>query len=199
MHKRVVRLEGMLNLRADIRAQRGPQHVEEPDEHRDLGDQGQARGERVDLVLLVELHDLLLLALLVFLVLVLDLLQLRRHPLKLLHRVKLLHCQRKQQRAHRDRQQDDRPAPRHPDAVVEELQHRLEHVDQRLEDVGGDQEHDQPMGAGARGLNRRCSSTGSKPPWLKGLHRNSRHPARTSPRSMPNRSIACTAYSEHDG
>ena len=32
---------------------------------------------------------------------------------------------------------------------------RLEHVDQRLEDVGGDQEHGQAVAAGARALNRR--------------------------------------------
>ena len=35
-------------------------------------------------------------------------------------------------------------------------------------------------------LNSRCSSTGSNPPWLHGLQRSNRQPARTSPRSMPN-------------
>ena len=43
---------------------------------------GQAGGERVDLVLLVELHHLLVLALLVVLVLLLDLLDLRRELLQ---------------------------------------------------------------------------------------------------------------------
>jgi hypothetical protein len=81
---------------------------------------------------------------------------------------------------------------------VEELQHRLEDVDQRLEDVGGD-EHAQALGAGLRGLNSRWSSTRSTPPWLQGLHRSNRQPARISPRSMPNLVIACAAYSEHEG
>ena len=47
--------------------------------------------------------------------------------------------------------------------------------------------------------NRRCASTGSKPPWLNGLQRSTRHPARTSPRSMPYRWIACVAYVEQLG
>ena len=45
------------------------EHVVERDEDRDLEDQRQARGQRIDLVLLVELHHLLLLTLLVVLVL----------------------------------------------------------------------------------------------------------------------------------
>ncbi len=57
----------------------------------------------------------------------------------------------------------------------------------------------QELATGARVLKSRWCSTGSKPPWLKGLQRTSRQAARTSPRSMPNRVIACTAYSEHDG
>ncbi len=57
----------------------------------------------------------------------------------------------------------------------------------------------QAVPTGWRGWNSRWSSTGSKPPWLHGLHRSSRQPARTSPRSMPNCRIACTAYSEHEG
>ena len=61
-------------------------------------------------------------------------------------------------------------------------------------------EHGQALVARARGgLNSRWSSTGSNPPWLQGLQRSSRQPASTSPRSMPNRSIACAAYSEHEG
>ncbi len=92
----------------------------------------------MDVVLLVELHHLLLLALLVVLVLGLDRLHLRRQLLHALHRAELLDGQREQDRAHAHRQQHDRPAPGHPDAVVEERQDRLEDVDQRLEDVRGD-------------------------------------------------------------
>ena len=47
--------------------------------------------------------------------------------------------------------------------------------------------------AGARRRNRRWASTGSKPPWLNGLQRSSRHAASTSPRSMPYSRIAWTA------
>ena len=87
-------------------------------------DQRQARPERVDLVLLVELHHLLVVALLVVLVLLLELLDLRRELLQRLHRLELLERQRDQQRAHRDRQRDDRHAPARPDGVVEEHDHR---------------------------------------------------------------------------
>src|SRR5205085_7562974 len=41
--------------------------------------------------------------------------------------------------------------------------------------------------------------TGSKPPWLHGLQRSSRQPARALPRTRPWRRSACTAYSEHEG
>ena len=44
---------------------------------------------------------------------------------------------------------------------------------------------------GSRRRNRRWASTGSKPPWLNGLQRSSRHAASTSPRSMPYSRIAC--------
>ena len=67
-----------------------------------------------------------------------------------------------------------------PHAVVEERQDRLDHVDQRLEDVGEDG-HGARCGAAGRAPNRRCASTGSKPPWLNGLQRSRRQPARTSP------------------
>src|SRR5207248_2545143 len=133
------------------------------DEDRQLRDEGQTGPERVDLVLLVELHQLLLLALLVLLVLSLDRLQLGLQPLEALHRVELLERERHEQRPDDDREQHDRPAPRDANRVVEELQYRLEDVDQRLEDVGGD-EHGQALGAGLRGLNSRWSSTRSTPP-----------------------------------
>ena len=132
----VGRLEGMLDAGADVVSQAGPERVEEADEYRQLEDQGKKRGERVDLVLPIELHDLLLLALLVVLVLRLDRFQLGRHPLELLHRVELLEGQRQQQRPDHNRQRDDRPTPRPADHAVEEDQDRTEDVDQRLENVG---------------------------------------------------------------
>jgi hypothetical protein len=118
-----------LRLRTDVLAQVLAQHVEERDEDRQLRDKREAGAEWIDLVLLVELHHLLLLALLVVLVLGLDRLQLRLHPLHLLHRVELLDGQRHEDRAHDDREQDDREAPGDPHVVVEELEDRLEDID----------------------------------------------------------------------
>ena len=48
-------------------------------------------------------------------------------------------------------------------------------------------------------MNSVWSATLSRPPWLHGLHLNSLQLANTSPRSMPNSSIAWVAYLEHDG
>src|SRR3979490_3450544 len=152
-----------LELRTDVDAQARAQHVEQRNEDRQLCDEREAGPERVDLVLLVELHQLLLLALLVLLVLRLDRLHLGLQTLESLHRVELLERQRNQKRADHDREEDDRPSPRNSDGVVEELQYRLEDIDQRLEDVRGNK-HDQALWAGLAGLNTRWSSTGSKPP-----------------------------------
>jgi hypothetical protein len=52
------------------------------------------------------------------------------------HRAQLLERQRQQQRADEQRERDDRETPSQPDVVVEELEDRVEHVDQRLKDVG---------------------------------------------------------------
>jgi hypothetical protein len=162
---------------------------------RQLRDQGQARGERIDVVLLVELHHLLVQALLVVLVLRLQFLDVGRQALKRLHRLELLQGQRQQRRAHHDRQADDRQAPAAAhDVVVDEHQDRLEDVDERLEDVRVDERHHE-----VRGRKTRCCSTGSKPPWLHGLQRSRRQAASTRPRSMPNLRIACAAYSEQVG
>ena len=88
-------------------------------------------------MLLVELHQLLLLALLVLLVLSLDPLHLRREPLHLLHRVKLLDGEGQQDCPDQNRQEDDRPAPRPADDAVDRLEDRLEDVYERLEDRCG--------------------------------------------------------------
>jgi hypothetical protein len=122
------------------------QHVEQRDEHRQLGDQRQTRAKRVDLILLVELHQLLLLTLLVVLVLGLQRFQLRLQALEGLHRAELLQRQRHEQRADDHRQEHDREAPAGAQVVVEDLEHRLEHVDERLEYVRGDEHHQAPLG-----------------------------------------------------
>ena len=76
------------------------QDEEERDEDRDLEDDRQARGGRVDLVLAVELHQLFVLLLPVVLLLLLDLLHLRRVRLEVLHRVDLPHRDRHEQEPH---------------------------------------------------------------------------------------------------
>ena len=153
---------------ADVAAHVALQQVEQADEERHLRDERQAGRERVDLVVRVELHDFLLLALLVALVLVLELLELGRHAHHRLHRLELLDRQRREERTHDDRQQDDRRSPADADGVVEEQQHRVQEIDDPL-DRREKREHegcrcgrDHEDGADERrGLNRRCASTGS--------------------------------------
>ena len=118
--------------------------------------------------------------------------------------MELLERQRDQSSAHDDRQQHDRPAPRPADHAVEELQDRLEDVDQRLEDVRGD-EH----GSGARGRrsgleqplildgiealrgSTDCiAATASRPGSARGVCRISRSPARRTPSTTGS---TCTA------
>ena len=151
------------------------QQEEEGHEHRQLQHEREARGERVHLVLLVELHRLLLQALLVVLVLGLDLLDLRLESAQRVHRADLLDRQRQDQEPHDHRERHDRPSPAEAGVVVQPLDHPVGRVDQRLEDVRERKVH----------RNRRCSLTGSYPPWLNGLQRSSRQPASTVPRNGP--------------
>ncbi len=127
-------------LPADVFLQVRPQHVEEREEHRQLQQERQARGERVDFALLVELHHLLLLALFVLLVLLFQRLDLGRHALHLLHRLQLPEGQRHEDRSDQDRQSDDRQSPAATQKVVVQEDHdRFEDADQRrkcvLDDV----------------------------------------------------------------
>ena len=101
------------------RSSKCAQHVEERDEDRDLEDDRQARGGRVDLVLPVELHQLFVLALLVVLPLLLQRLHLRRVRLQVLHRVDLLDRDRDEQDPHDHGEGDDRPGPREADRLVQ--------------------------------------------------------------------------------
>ena len=107
------------------------QDVEERDEDRDLEEERQARGGRVDLVLLVEAHDLFLLALLVGLVLLLERLELRREHLEPLHRVDLLDGERHHHHPHHQREDDDRERPRETARRVQPLEDVREDVLER--------------------------------------------------------------------
>jgi hypothetical protein len=90
----------------------------------------------VDVVVLVELHQLLVHLLPVALVLPLDLLHLRRMRLQVLHRVDLADDERDEADPDEDRQRHDRPAPRQADAVVEEVEEVPEDVLERAERAG---------------------------------------------------------------
>src|SRR5437763_10416078 len=167
------------------------------DEERQLQQQREAGRQRVDLVLLVEGHDLLLLALLVVLVALLDPLHLRRQSLQRLHRAHLLEGERQNRQPDHHCQADDRHAPAESEVVVEELEDRLVEVDQRLEELP-DCERDEAHRA-ALTRNSRWFSTGSRPPPERGLQRRRRQAARTNPRRTPYSRTASIAYSEQLG
>ena len=103
-----------LIVRADVVPEIDAEHVVQRDEDRELRHHREARGERIHLVLPVELHHLLVHPLLVVLEAFLELLHLRLEMSEPLHRVELLERQREQARPHEDRQRDDRPAPAIP-------------------------------------------------------------------------------------
>ena len=134
----------------DVRRQLVPEDVEEGDEDRELGDQRDAGGERVDFVLFVEAHHFLLHALFVVLVFRLDLLDLRLQRLQRPHPFQLFVGERDQHRPHRHGQGDDRHPPAEADVVVEELEDAVGDVDQRLQDVcvGQDQDARLPVVVG---------------------------------------------------
>jgi hypothetical protein len=114
------------------------EQVEEREEDRQLEQERPARRKRVDAVLLVEGHHLALHPLAIVLVLLLDLLHLRLELLEGPHRLDLLDGQRQDQQAGEEGEADDRHAPPEADVVVEEEDHRLRRIDQRLEDVRDD-------------------------------------------------------------
>ena len=111
---------------------------EERDEDRDLEDDRKAGGVRVDLVLLVELHELFRLPLTVRLVALLDRLHLGRVDLQALHRVDLPDRDRDEEDAHDHGQRDDRPRPREPGRLVEPREDLGEDVLERREQAADD-------------------------------------------------------------
>jgi hypothetical protein len=174
--------------------------VEEGDEDGQLGEERDAGGKGVDLVLLVEAHHLLLHALFVVFVFGLDLFDLRLQDLQRTHPFELFVGQRDQQRAGRDSESDDRAAPGEADGVVEEDEDFVGDVDEELRgELDGDRGHQERISpwwtAGSTGPTRSVKrfGTGSKPPWLKGLQRSRRQQASSRPRTTPKRSIDSVA------
>ena len=125
----------MPGFAADVGRKLVAEHREEREEDRQLGDEGDAGGQGIDFVLLVEAHHLLLHALAVVFELRLDLFDLRLQRLHRAHALDLPVGERDQDRPGEDRQGDDRHPPAQPGAVVEELEDRVDDVDQRLQDV----------------------------------------------------------------
>src|SRR5512133_2167526 len=163
-----------------------PQRVVETDEDRELRQQRQARRRRVDVLLLVELHQLFVELLAVALVLALDLLHLRRIRLHVLHRMDLLDRQRHEQHPYEHGQSADRPRPRQAERV-EAVEDVPKEVFERLQQV--DEGH----------VNTFWSRAWSTPPRLHGLQRSSRQPASTVPLKSPNSLYASIAYCEQEG
>ncbi len=115
-------------------------HPEQREEHRHLDQEGKTTRQRVDLVLLVELHHLFVELGAVVLVLRLELLDLRLRPLHRHHRLGLLGREREHHQHHEDREQDDRD-PEVRDDAVEERQDRPEEVVDGVEDGAGGEDH----------------------------------------------------------
>ena len=175
--------------------------AEEREEDRQLQQQRHAGGERIDLVLLVELHHLLLLALAIVLVLRLNRLQLWLQLLKGPHRADLSQRQRHDCHPHREGQGDDRGAPAEPDRVVKEDDDRLGDVG---EDGGEGERHWFLSGSvwalsGGPGRKSLRLSSGSRPPELIGLQRRTLQTATMVPRNGPSSRTACSAYWEQVG
>ena len=185
------------------------QRLEERDEDRHLQEKGQTPAERVDLVLLVELHHLFVELLAVVLVLRLELLDLGLHPLHGDHRLRLLRGEREQHEPHRDREQDDRDT-RVRDDGVEEREDRAQALRgwsprwprrscRRSFQVPNVCSAPWMRGVGATLDIRRAAGTGSKPPACHGWHRPIRRMPIQTPRPRPWSSIASRVYSEQVG
>src|SRR6185437_4952062 len=150
--------------------------------------------QRVDAVLLVELHRLFVEPLLIVLVLLAELRELRHVRLHLLHGVPLLDEQRHHDEPHQHHEQDDRQAPGHAARRTEQVResrmdlhhHPCDRLEQRIEEA----HRTTPWGRGG---------TGSYPPGLKGWQRDSRRAASQSPRTAPCAQSASRAYSLQEG
>ena len=126
---------GLRRLTANIDAQVVAQHVEEREEDRQLRDERQARPERVDLVLLVQRHQLLLLLCLSSLCLACSAFICgASRCIACIDLSCLTVSGTRSARTTTVRTMIEKPQPS-PTLVVEALDHRLEDVDQRLEDV----------------------------------------------------------------
>ena len=140
------------------------QHVVEQDEDRELGDHGDATAERVEVVFLVERHQLGVELLAVSLVLRLQLLQLRLQSLHLDHRPRALERQRGDHDHHRDGEQRDgdavvgdqgvEPGQDPGDELEEPIEHGVRPSDLGCADLGRGRSRSRPMDgsepAGAR-------------------------------------------------
>ena len=146
--------------------------LEHDDEDRELQQQRETRGQRIDLVLLVELHHLFVQLLAIATVLLLQPSQLRLQPLHLEHALgglQLEGCgdEHHHQCDHRDGE----------DVVVGEVVELGQQPGRSLEQTKGDH-------ASAR-FRRKVSGTGSHPDGPNGRQRRKRRRVRSSPRPVP--------------
>ena len=192
---------GGTRMLADRLAASG-EHAVERQEDRELEHQRQAPAQRVDLVLLVELHHLFVELLAVpTLVLGLEGLDLRLQLLHLLHRARLLDRQRQHHQPDGCGQQDD------GDEEVEELVEELDHGTATAGLSGfvrsatvtcpvPGPRSGSPSPAGASGAR---PGTRSMPPGFQGWHRPRRRTASQPPRTRPCVARASCAYAEQEG
>ena len=158
-----------------------------------LDDERQAAGERVDLVLLVELQQLFVLLLLVVLVLLLDLLDLGLDPLHLDHRPRLLRGQRELH------QHDDEVSKMIAIAEVVERRCRRARAASRWRCRAGRADSSRAPLARRAPASRAAGPGRSRSPpngWQR-LSRRTREPRCRAPRRATR--CASRAYSEHDG
>ena len=170
------------------------EHRVEGEEDRQLEQQREAGGQRIDLVLAVEPHHRLLLTLLVVLVLLLDRLELR---LQGLHRPHRLICLKESgmitSRTVNVSATIDGPQP---SPTVSWKNTTIASGMSVKMDAIGSIKRDRPPWSGC-GLeerrNSRRSLTWSTPPLLSGLHRTRRQTARIVPRTAPSSRTDCSA------
>ena len=159
-------------------------------------DHRQARRGRVDLVLLVELHQLLVLALLVVLPLLLDAFISGACAWRFCIEWICLTLIGTSSDPDEDHERDDRPGPRQPDGVVEPREQVREEVLERGEDARRAAiMRDAPRHAAGTASGRRVVDATVAPR----VAAQEPPAARMAPRSRPNSRNASSAYCEQDG
>ena len=170
---------------------------EHDDEDRHLCEEWETGCQRVDLVLLVQLHHLGVQLLTVALELRLQSAHLGLQALHLEHALRALQCEGSDEEHHDDGNETDRDCITVCPGIKRgnQASSKFKHVGQQLSGV----ESEVSMTVREDRRVSRISGTGSNPEGPKGRHRLRRRTVSTSPRHGPCVEIASEAYSEHVG